>query len=91
MERHGVGADKASDLVLVGSPLTSVLDLPLRVIAHLSLHLCLCLSLHLWLVVVSVLCLGRGRVARRAGRGSALCCPCCGLDLVGRNDNMCGE
>ena len=25
-----------------------------------------------------------GRVARRAGRMSALCCPCCGLDLVGR-------
>ena len=30
-------------------------------------------------------------MARRAGRGSALCCPCCGLDLVGGNDNICGE
>ena len=28
-----------------------------------------------------------GRVARWA----ALCCPCCGLDLVGGNDNICGE
>ena len=27
-----------------------------------------------------------GRAARRAGR-----CPCCGLDLVGGNDNICGE
>ena len=31
-----------------------------------------------------------GRVARWAGRVSALCCPCCGLDLVGGNDNICG-
>ena len=33
---------------------------------------------------------GGGRVARWAGRVSALC-PCCGLDHVGGNDNMCGE
>ena len=30
-----------------------------------------------------------GRVV--CGRGSALCCPCCGLDLVGGNGNICGE
>ena len=33
---------------------------------------------------------GVGPVARRACRSSALC-PCCGLDLVGGNDNICGE
>ena len=34
---------------------------------------------------------GVGRVARRAGRLSVVCCPCCGLDLVGGNDNIRGE
>ena len=33
---------------------------------------------------------GVGRVARRAGRLSVVCCPCCGLDFVGGNDNICG-
>ena len=33
----------------------------------------------------------RGRRARWSGRGSSLCCSCCGLDLVGGNGNTCGE
>ena len=34
---------------------------------------------------------GRARAACQAGQVSALCCPCSGLDLVGGNDNICGE
>ena len=34
---------------------------------------------------------GVGAVARRVGRSSASCCPCCGLDLVDGNGNICGD
>ena len=91
MGRHGVGADKASDLV-VGresshisfGPSSSCHRAPLPASVSVSLPSS---------VVGRGECLvsGRGRVARRAGRGSALCCTCCGLDLVGGNDNICGE
>ena len=33
----------------------------------------------------------RGRRARWSGRGSPLCCSCCGLGLVGGNGSTCGE
>ena len=33
----------------------------------------------------------RGRRARWSGRGSALCCSCCGQDIVGGIGNTCGE
>ena len=87
MGRHGVKADKASDLV------ESRVSLGDRSLCHRA-PLLASVTASLPSAVVGRgpgLPSCRGRRARWSGRGSALCCSCCGLDLVGGNGSTCGE
>ena len=91
MVRHGVKADKASDLV------ENRVSLGIGFGDHSLCHRApLPTSVTASLPSAVVGCgpgpsSRRGRRARWSGRGSALCCSCCGLDLVGGNGDTCGE
>ena len=86
MGRHGVQADKASDLV------ESTVSLGDRSLCHRApLLASVTASLLLWLVVVLVFHLVVVVVHVVGACGVALCCSCCGSGLVDGESDICGR